>query len=42
MESINYYIFAIKGKWMHRYKIGYYIADLKSLKNVIEHIMGII
>lgn len=31
MEFINYYIYAVRGYWMDRYKVGYYIADLKDL-----------
>lgn len=31
MEYIKYYIYGIRGLWMDRYKIGYYIADLKDL-----------
>lgn len=31
MSSLGYYIYAIRGRWMDRFKIGYYIADLYSL-----------
>lgn len=32
MKLLSYYIYAIRGIWMDRYKIGYYIGDLKTLK----------
>jgi P4 family phage/plasmid primase-like protien len=32
MKFVGYYIYAIRGRWMDRYKIGYYIADLRDLK----------
>lgn len=31
MSKLGYYIYAIRGKWMDRFKIGFYIADLYEL-----------
>lgn len=31
MSQLGYYIYAIRGKWMDRFKIGFYIADLYDL-----------
>lgn len=31
MSRLGYYIYAIRGRWMDRFKIGYYIADLYDL-----------